>query len=180
MRKVSGVLCVLAVVALLVPSCALTRQVDRLIADAQAANPEATIVAKDETGDGTADVLVAQLPDGTEVEVPNSRPLLRDAQLQDSALADWMQALGLLIGVPGLVGVGRWWGRRKPMAAITDLVASVQSAKDVLTPAEREAFLAELARKQADATKEAVLEAKKQLLDELRKKHETDGSPSAS
>ena len=96
---------------LLVGGCA---GISSLVDDFKADNPDASIVAIDEDGDGLPEALGSDTNgDGlVDEELPGSRAYFAEAELFDQGISDLLLTLGLSIPFAGIAG--KFWGAYKP------------------------------------------------------------------
>ena len=101
------------------------------------------VIAHDEDGDGSPDVMLETGPLGQVVEVEGSREALAQAGTADGIAAEIL-ALAAALGVSGAAYAGTIWGKWKPVkllaaerARFAGVVKSVQEGKGALTPYQR-------------------------------------------
>jgi len=122
--------------------CDYGQRLSRATEAFKAENPTAKVIPVDEDGDGTNDFLgvdangdnkVDTDSTGKLVEVPGTRAEYANAQAVDQGLGELIADIGLVLGVPGVGLLGAWWGKRKPVKQLTDLVSKFESARQGTT-----------------------------------------------
>jgi len=110
--------------------------------------PETEFKLHDENGDGQVDTAVVVTDegevilseDGTPKELDGARAQfdnLKSAKEADNILGLEMEAWAGIIGIPMLTVFTRWFSRRKILETLGNTVASVQTYRDTLKPADK-------------------------------------------
>ena len=122
--------------------CDYGQRLSRATEAFKADNPTARIIPVDEDGDGTNDFLGVDADGdnkvdtdsaGKPIEVPGTRAEYANAQAVDQGLGELITDIGLVLGVPGVGLLGAWWGKRKPVKQLTELITKFESARQGTT-----------------------------------------------
>ena len=152
-RKVAEIACTafliaiagLVIIAMLSSFCGCSTGTDlgRAFSGFQKANPGVVAIPVDKDGDGTpefyapdadADGKADKDASGATIEIPGTRAPLGQADASDAGMAEIFDLGGALaVGTPfaaAMTLIGAWWGKRKPIKQITQLVAGITAAKE--------------------------------------------------